>query len=168
MFFNPPKQATRNKQFQEIKKIASFSHLSSKSLIKMPLRVFFEAGSYKKYWDIKKNRQGALQKTGKDIEREIYRNMGIFYAMILVSLKKLTPLSGFIWEKENKNKTNFHLRKPCYLASLTITNASLRSHESHTRSSFSFCFLNQIKLGQSWPSVNLLPSLLTQLCCSCL
>jgi len=102
MFSNPPKQATRNKQFQEIKKIASFSHLSSKSLIKMSLQVFFEARSYKKFLDIKKNSQGALQKTGKDIEREIYRNMGIFYAMILVSLKKLTPFLVLFEKKKTK------------------------------------------------------------------
>ena len=66
MFFNPPKQAARNKQFQEIKKkIASFSHLSSKSLIKMPLQVFFEARSYKKYLDIKKTGREPYKKLGR-------------------------------------------------------------------------------------------------------
>lgn len=161
MFFNPPKQATRNKQFQEIKKIVSFSHLSSKSLIKTPLQVFFEARS-SKYLDIKK--------TG----REPYRKLGRTWKEKYIEIWAYSrPWFWFLWKNslhylvllENKN---FHFHKPCYLASLTITNASLRSHESHTMSSFSFPFLNQIKLGQSWPSVSLLPSLLTQLCCSCL
>lgn len=136
--------------------------------MKMPFQVSFGDRSYKKHLDIKKTGREAYRKLGR-VYKEIYGNMGIFYAIILVSLKKrllITSLSGFIKNTFIK-KTNLYFHNPCYLATLTITNTSLRSYESHTLSFFSFTFPTQIKLGRSWPSVSLLSSLLTQLYCSC-
>lgn len=42
-------------------------------------------------------------KTGKDIE-EIYRNMGIFCAMIFGFSEKTHSIIWFIWKTQNKTK----------------------------------------------------------------
>ena len=160
---NPPKQAMSNKQFQEIKTLFHFHNCPVSHLWKYPFRYPLGPGAIQ-HLEIKK--MEPHRKLGR-IQKE--KNMGIWsYSMPWFwFFWKKTISHSIIWFYEEHffffKKTNFHFYNPCYLVSLTITNTSLRTHESQTTSFFSFPFPNQTKLVRSWPSGSLLSTLLTQL-----